>query len=55
VSDYEKGVSEEFAVKGGDLVQLIREGEEGLWYAHLFGTFIHGTVCGRQMLCGQNF
>uniref|UniRef100_A0A8C2TYK4 MCF.2 cell line derived transforming sequence like n=1 Tax=Coturnix japonica TaxID=93934 RepID=A0A8C2TYK4_COTJA len=31
VTDYEKGVSEEFAVKGGDVVQLIREGEDGLW------------------------
>lgn len=44
VTDYEKGVSEEFAVKSGDLVQLIREGEDGLWYADLFGTFIHNCV-----------
>lgn len=44
VTDYEKGVSEEFAVKGGDLVQLIREGEDGLWYADLFGIFIHNCV-----------
>uniref|UniRef100_A0A8C3JMM8 MCF.2 cell line derived transforming sequence like n=1 Tax=Calidris pygmaea TaxID=425635 RepID=A0A8C3JMM8_9CHAR len=37
VTDYEKGVSEEFTVKSGDLVQLIREGEDGLWYADLTG------------------
>uniref|UniRef100_A0A8C0FBV1 MCF.2 cell line derived transforming sequence like n=1 Tax=Bubo bubo TaxID=30461 RepID=A0A8C0FBV1_BUBBB len=36
VTDYEKGISEEFTVKSGDLVQLIREGEDGLWYADLF-------------------
>uniref|UniRef100_A0A8C0FDA1 MCF.2 cell line derived transforming sequence like n=1 Tax=Bubo bubo TaxID=30461 RepID=A0A8C0FDA1_BUBBB len=35
VTDYEKGISEEFTVKSGDLVQLIREGEDGLWYADL--------------------
>ncbi|XP_039570317.1 guanine nucleotide exchange factor DBS isoform X2 [Passer montanus] len=32
VTDYDKGVSEEFTVKSGDLVQLIREGEDGLWF-----------------------
>uniref|UniRef100_A0A8C3DZ34 MCF.2 cell line derived transforming sequence like n=1 Tax=Corvus moneduloides TaxID=1196302 RepID=A0A8C3DZ34_CORMO len=37
VTDYDKGVSEEFTVKSGDLVQLIREGEDGLWYADLSG------------------
>uniref|UniRef100_A0A8C5TFJ9 MCF.2 cell line derived transforming sequence like n=1 Tax=Malurus cyaneus samueli TaxID=2593467 RepID=A0A8C5TFJ9_9PASS len=37
VTDYDKGVSEEFTVKSGELVQLIREGEDGLWYADLTG------------------
>uniref|UniRef100_A0A8B9C0A3 MCF.2 cell line derived transforming sequence like n=1 Tax=Anser brachyrhynchus TaxID=132585 RepID=A0A8B9C0A3_9AVES len=37
VTDYERGISEEFTVKSGDLVQLIREGEDGLWYADLTG------------------
>uniref|UniRef100_A0A8B9R2L3 MCF.2 cell line derived transforming sequence like n=1 Tax=Anas platyrhynchos TaxID=8839 RepID=A0A8B9R2L3_ANAPL len=37
VTDYERGVSEEFTVKSGDLVQLIREGEDELWYADLTG------------------
>lgn len=50
MTDYEKGVSEEFTVKSGDLVQLIREGEDGLWYADLcLETFIRRTVFGRQM------
>uniref|UniRef100_A0A8C4VAF8 MCF.2 cell line derived transforming sequence like n=1 Tax=Falco tinnunculus TaxID=100819 RepID=A0A8C4VAF8_FALTI len=50
VTDYEKGVSEEFTVKSGDLVQLIREGEDGLWYADLcLEIFIRRTVFGRQI------
>lgn len=46
MTDYEKGVSEEFTVKSGDLVQLIREGEEGLWYVDL---------CLEGRCLGQNF
>lgn len=50
MTDYEKGVAEEFTVKSGDLVQLIREGEDGLWYADLcLGIFVRRTVFGRQM------
>lgn len=46
MTDYEKGVSEEFTVKSGDVVQLIREGEEGLWYVEL---------CLEGRCSGQNF
>lgn len=50
MTDYERGISEEFTVKSGDLVQLIREGEDGLWYADLcLETFIRGTAFRRQM------
>lgn len=50
MTDYERGVSEEFTVKSGDLVQLIREGEDGLWYADLcLETSIRGTAFRRQM------
>lgn len=49
MTDYEKGVSEEFPVKSGDLVQLIHEGEDGLWYADLcLEIFICRTVFGRH-------
>lgn len=50
VSDYEKGVSEEFAVKGGDLVQLIREGEEGLWYVKNLTTGREGWIPANNLL-----
>lgn len=50
MTDYERGVSEEFTVKSGDLVQLIREGEDGLWYADLcLETSTRGTAFRRQM------
>ncbi|XP_027740426.1 guanine nucleotide exchange factor DBS isoform X6 [Empidonax traillii] len=44
VTDYEKGVSEEFTVKSGDLVQLIREGEDGLWYVKNLSTGREGWI-----------
>ncbi|XP_031469630.1 guanine nucleotide exchange factor DBS isoform X3 [Phasianus colchicus] len=50
VTDYEKGVSEEFAVKGGDLVQLIREGEDGLWYVKNLTTGREGWIPANNLL-----
>ncbi|POI32779.1 hypothetical protein CIB84_003469, partial [Bambusicola thoracicus] len=50
VSDYEKGVSEEFAVKGGDVVQLIREGEDGLWYVKNLTTGREGWIPANNLL-----
>uniref|UniRef100_A0A4W3IL12 Guanine nucleotide exchange factor DBS n=1 Tax=Callorhinchus milii TaxID=7868 RepID=A0A4W3IL12_CALMI len=34
LSDYEKGGTDEFSVRSGDMLQLIREGEEGQWYVY---------------------
>ncbi|XP_071426665.1 guanine nucleotide exchange factor DBS isoform X7 [Pithys albifrons albifrons] len=50
VTDYEKGVSEEFTVKSGDLVQLIREGEDGLWYVKNLSTGREGWIPGNNLL-----
>ncbi|XP_048814576.1 guanine nucleotide exchange factor DBS isoform X11 [Lagopus muta] len=50
VTDYEKGVSEEFAVKSGDLVQLIREGEDGLWYVKNLTTGREGWIPANNLL-----
>lgn len=33
MADYEKAVPQELSVKSGDVVQLIREGEDGQWWA----------------------
>ena len=35
VADYEKGGAQELCVKSGDMVQLIREGEDSQWYIAL--------------------
>ncbi|XP_054686696.1 guanine nucleotide exchange factor DBS isoform X10 [Grus americana] len=50
VTDYEKGVSEEFAVKSGDLVQLIREGEDGLWCVKNLSTGREGWIPANNLL-----
>ncbi|KAJ7415160.1 hypothetical protein BTVI_39061 [Pitangus sulphuratus] len=50
VTDYEKGVSEEFTVKSGDLVQLIREGEDGLWYVKNLTTGREGWIPANNVL-----
>ncbi|OXB63953.1 hypothetical protein ASZ78_006824 [Callipepla squamata] len=50
VTDYEKGVSEEFAAKSGDLVQLIREGEDGLWYVKNLSTGREGWIPANNVL-----
>lgn len=31
IADYEKAGPQELSVKSGDVVQLIREGEDGQW------------------------
>ncbi|XP_026724356.1 guanine nucleotide exchange factor DBS isoform X7 [Athene cunicularia] len=50
VTDYEKGISEEFTVKSGDLVQLIREGEDGLWYVKNLSTGREGWIPANNVL-----
>uniref|UniRef100_A0A8B9J1Z7 MCF.2 cell line derived transforming sequence like n=1 Tax=Amazona collaria TaxID=241587 RepID=A0A8B9J1Z7_9PSIT len=50
VTDYEKGVSEEFTVKSGDLVQLIREGEDALWYVKNLSTGREGWIPANNLL-----
>uniref|UniRef100_A0A8D0GV99 MCF.2 cell line derived transforming sequence like n=1 Tax=Sphenodon punctatus TaxID=8508 RepID=A0A8D0GV99_SPHPU len=44
VADYDKRGSEEFTVKNGDLVQLIREGEDELWYVKNLSTSKEGCI-----------
>nr|XP_033803934.1 guanine nucleotide exchange factor DBS isoform X4 [Geotrypetes seraphini] len=38
IADLEKCESEDLAVKSGDMVQLIHEGEEGIWYVRNLST-----------------
>ncbi|XP_062371072.1 guanine nucleotide exchange factor DBS isoform X6 [Cinclus cinclus] len=50
VTDYDKGVSEEFTVKSGDLVQLIREGEDGLWFVRNLSSGREGWIPANNLL-----
>ncbi|XP_014740582.1 PREDICTED: guanine nucleotide exchange factor DBS isoform X6 [Sturnus vulgaris] len=50
VTDYDKGVSEEFTVKSGDLVQLIREGEDGLWFVKNLSSGREGWIPANNLL-----
>ncbi|XP_064565524.1 guanine nucleotide exchange factor DBS isoform X10 [Zonotrichia leucophrys gambelii] len=50
VTDYDKGVSEEFTVKSGDLVQLIREGEDGLWFVKNLSSGREGWIPASNLL-----
>lgn len=36
VADYDKKGSEDLTLKNGDLVQLIHEREDGLWYVEMY-------------------
>ncbi|XP_075446787.1 guanine nucleotide exchange factor DBS isoform X14 [Ascaphus truei] len=44
VADYEKTGSDELIVKSGEIVQLIREEEEGMWYVKNLSTNREGLV-----------
>ncbi|XP_019380517.1 PREDICTED: guanine nucleotide exchange factor DBS isoform X5 [Gavialis gangeticus] len=50
VTDYDKGSSESFTVKSGDAVQLIREGEDRLWYVKNLTSGREGWVPANNLL-----
>lgn len=50
VTDYDKGVSEELTVKSGDLVHLIREGEDGLWFVKNLSSGREGWIPANNLL-----
>ncbi|XP_025051892.1 guanine nucleotide exchange factor DBS isoform X2 [Alligator sinensis] len=50
VTNYDKGSSESFTVKSGDAVQLIREGEDGLWYVKNLTSGREGWVPANNLL-----
>ncbi|XP_015219741.2 guanine nucleotide exchange factor DBS isoform X4 [Lepisosteus oculatus] len=50
VADYDKGGAEELAVKSGEVVQLIREGEDGQWLVRNLNTAKEGWVPAANLL-----
>ncbi|XP_066562290.1 guanine nucleotide exchange factor DBS isoform X3 [Amia ocellicauda] len=50
VADYDKGGSEQLTVKSGEMVQLIREGEDGHWFVRNLSTSKEGWVPAANLL-----
>ncbi|MBN3315146.1 MCF2L factor, partial [Atractosteus spatula] len=50
VADYDKGGAEELTVKSGEVVQLIREGEDGQWLVRNLNTAKEGWVPAANLL-----
>ncbi|XP_028428029.1 guanine nucleotide exchange factor DBS isoform X4 [Perca flavescens] len=50
VADCEKAGPQELSVKSGDMVQLIREGEEGLWFVKNLRSSKEGWVAAANLL-----
>ncbi|XP_046871213.1 guanine nucleotide exchange factor DBS-like isoform X2 [Hypomesus transpacificus] len=50
VSDYERAGSQELSVKSGDVVQLVKEGEEGQWFVRNLKTSKEGWLPAANLL-----
>ncbi|XP_046886465.1 guanine nucleotide exchange factor DBS isoform X3 [Hypomesus transpacificus] len=50
VADYEKGGAQELCVKSGDMVQLIREGEDSQWFVRNLRSSKEGWVAAANLL-----
>ncbi|XP_072554768.1 guanine nucleotide exchange factor DBS isoform X1 [Paramormyrops kingsleyae] len=50
VADYEKGGQQDLTVKSGDMVQLIKEGEDGQWFVRNLKTSKEGWVTPSNLL-----
>lgn len=36
IADYDKGGAQDISVKSGDMVQLVKEGDDGQWWENIF-------------------
>ncbi|XP_058885144.1 guanine nucleotide exchange factor DBS isoform X6 [Acipenser ruthenus] len=50
VAEYDKGNTDDLTVKSGEMVQLIREGEDGQWYVKNLNTSKEGWVSATNLL-----
>ncbi|KAJ8410067.1 hypothetical protein AAFF_G00211080 [Aldrovandia affinis] len=50
MADYERGGPQDMAVKSGDVVQLIKEGDDGQWFVRNFKTSKEGWVPAANLL-----
>ncbi|XP_078142064.1 guanine nucleotide exchange factor DBS isoform X2 [Centroberyx gerrardi] len=50
VADYERGGAQELSVKSGDMVQLVKEGDDGQWFVRNLRTSKEGWVAAANLL-----
>ncbi|XP_051260532.1 guanine nucleotide exchange factor DBS isoform X3 [Dicentrarchus labrax] len=50
MADYEKGGAQELSVKSGDMVQLVKEGDDGQWFVHNLSTSKEGWIAAANLI-----
>ncbi|KAM7407169.1 hypothetical protein PAMA_003075 [Pampus argenteus] len=50
MADYEKGGAQEFSVKSGDMVQLVKEGDDGQWFVRNLSTTKEGWIAAANLI-----
>ncbi|KAM8749646.1 guanine nucleotide exchange factor DBS isoform 5-T5 [Acanthopagrus schlegelii] len=50
MADYEKGGAEELSVKSGDMVQLVKEGDDGQWFVRNLSTSKEGWIAAANLI-----
>lgn len=50
MADYEKGGAQELSVKSGDMVQLVKEGEDGQWFVRNLSSSKEGWIAAANLI-----
>ncbi|XP_036966575.1 guanine nucleotide exchange factor DBS isoform X6 [Acanthopagrus latus] len=50
MADYEKGGAQELSVKSGDMVQLVKEGDDGQWFVRNLSTSKEGWIAAANLI-----
>ncbi|XP_056245236.1 guanine nucleotide exchange factor DBS isoform X13 [Seriola aureovittata] len=50
IADYEKGNAQELSVKNGDIVQLVKEGDDGQWFVRNLSTSKEGWIAAANLI-----
>uniref|UniRef100_A0A665UWS3 Mcf.2 cell line derived transforming sequence-like b n=1 Tax=Echeneis naucrates TaxID=173247 RepID=A0A665UWS3_ECHNA len=50
IADYEKGNAKELSVKNGDVVQLVREGDDGQWFVRNLSSSKEGWIAAANLI-----
>uniref|UniRef100_A0A7N6A940 MCF.2 cell line derived transforming sequence like n=1 Tax=Anabas testudineus TaxID=64144 RepID=A0A7N6A940_ANATE len=50
IADYEKGGAQDISVKSGDMVQLVKEGDDGQWFVRNLSTSKEGWIAAANLI-----